>query len=447
MNLSNLLGGGGTGVEVGELCRLDPAYYNNSGGGSLLAIGSKYFLKNGLYIPYGWGTATSYNGDLQGVNYFTGWGANVLVGDMDGGLNGIVVLAQTNPILCYTTTDGFLSYTQRTIKTGVTNTINAIAYGNGRWVIVGTGGFSGFSTDGGVTWTTSTGMPFTARNVTWTGTYFVAVGTTSVAVSTDGYNWATQASGQFSLSYECGAVASDKNGKIMFLYRINDMTFRVLYSTNHGLNWTASNTDMYGNYYNPQSLEWNAAIGAWIYSGITISGASPSHFNYQYFTTDMANWTMKYQVGGYGNGWGSYQAAGFAINSSGMGTVLLWDKHLNLGALHWKSGTSYKTTSYSGQDGVWDNGLGQNNYALYRGFKLHKVDASTNRYILIPAPGLNWGGQYAGTGYPIYHFYNNIYLNDKLSFPKLVLNVKAPTFALNGGYVSEGGVDYYWRIK
>lgn len=70
-----------------------------------------------------------------------------------------------------------------------TNTWNAIAYGNGKYVAVGTSGYVTTSTDG-VNWTT----PKRAGTEAWSGIAYgngkyVAVGQKNVAISTNGIDW------------------------------------------------------------------------------------------------------------------------------------------------------------------------------------------------------------------------------------------------------------------
>lgn len=75
-----------------------------------------------------------------------------------------------------------------------TNSWNAIAYGNGKYVAVGSSGYVTTSTDG-INWTTPkqiAGSSYTWNGIIYANGKFVACGQYSyIAVSTDGTNWTT----------------------------------------------------------------------------------------------------------------------------------------------------------------------------------------------------------------------------------------------------------------
>jgi hypothetical protein len=83
-----------------------------------------------------------------------------------------------------TSADG-INWTLQTILTGVGD---AIAYGNGLIVVV-SGGLTIVTSPDGVTWTERR-LPSSASTISWTGSFFVALGTTSaVSISADGISW------------------------------------------------------------------------------------------------------------------------------------------------------------------------------------------------------------------------------------------------------------------
>ena len=75
-----------------------------------------------------------------------------------------------------------------------TNSWNAIAYGNGKYVAVGSSGYVTTSTDG-INWTTPkqiAGSSYTWNGIIYANGKFVACGQYSyIAVSTNGTNWTT----------------------------------------------------------------------------------------------------------------------------------------------------------------------------------------------------------------------------------------------------------------
>lgn len=97
-----------------------------------------------------------------------------------------------------TTTDSVTWTDRNSLRTGPwsTNVVNGMAYGNGRFVVVGgtTSPVTAYSTDG-ITWTYNGTLPagfgsIGARCVTWTGTFFVAgMDSGYIATSTDGITW------------------------------------------------------------------------------------------------------------------------------------------------------------------------------------------------------------------------------------------------------------------
>ena len=65
-----------------------------------------------------------------------------------------------------------------------------VAYGDGRFVVVGHNGGVLVSTDGGATWTTAdSGVTQNLDAIAWTGKRFLAAGEGITIASTDGHNW------------------------------------------------------------------------------------------------------------------------------------------------------------------------------------------------------------------------------------------------------------------
>ena len=105
---------------------------------------------------------------------------------------------------------------------GTSNDLERMAYGNGRFVAVGDGGFIATSLDG-VTWTPRTsGVSLNLYAVTWGGGNFVAVGSSgTILVSQDGVNWAprnsfSSYSSLWGVAYNNGTFAAvGSGGKIL----------------------------------------------------------------------------------------------------------------------------------------------------------------------------------------------------------------------------------------
>jgi len=118
-----------------------------------------------------------------------------------------VVLGKENTIL--TSRDG-VNWTVQTLG-GNNYTINAVAYGNGRFVAVGYFVFPGggnasagavFTSSDGITWTKGTAEAGDLTDVAYGNGLFVAVGRWgALLTSRDGITWAKQPSGTYNWLY------------------------------------------------------------------------------------------------------------------------------------------------------------------------------------------------------------------------------------------------------
>lgn len=129
---------------------------------------------------YTFGTGTSF--DLNGIAY--GNGKFVVVGASGTVRHG---------------SDAWLTWAGANAGSGV---FRSVAYGNGRFVLVGDSGVTRYSVDDGVTWTTTgTISAKSYSDIIFHDNKFFASGPDGeIAVSTDGVNWTITAAGTVSLS-------------------------------------------------------------------------------------------------------------------------------------------------------------------------------------------------------------------------------------------------------
>lgn len=107
------------------------------------------------------------------------------------------------------------------------NDWNAITYGNGKYVAVGSKGSIAYSEDG-INWTTTAAGSYTWTNVVYGDGKFVAAGSTGhTAFSEDGINWTTRQPGSSSKTITCIAYG---NGKYAAGYPLDTYSY-ILIST------------------------------------------------------------------------------------------------------------------------------------------------------------------------------------------------------------------------
>jgi hypothetical protein len=187
-----------------------------------------------------------------------------------------------------------------------------LAFGNGKFVMVGTGsGYGLFTTStDGVTWTTPSqfngySSTFSAGSVIYTGSQFVAVGNSGSGLplyttSADGTTWTTPAA-MGSLTYQVQSIAYGAGKYVATLY---DGTFNpnpYWYSTSTNLSsWTAAvSTGLLKPGQNPVTY----GNGAWTFVGTV----HPGSYDIPAYSTsaDGVTWTTATQFTGASTGFSS----------------------------------------------------------------------------------------------------------------------------------------------
>ena len=139
----------------------------------------------------------------------------------------------------------------------------AIAWNGTMWVAGGSGTTKLAYSYDGLNWVSVGGSIFTTacRAVAWNGSMWVAGGngTNQVAYSYDGINWLGSTSGNGKLPYACYTVAW--NGS-MWVAGGDGGSIHLIYSYN-GIDWTAANNDLLGDYC--FAVAWNGS--RWVAAG------------------------------------------------------------------------------------------------------------------------------------------------------------------------------------
>jgi hypothetical protein len=137
---------------------------------------------------------------------------------------------------CYSLNGGVNWVAGDTLPAG---TYSCIAYGQGRWVALTTGGSAtAFSTDGGVTWITGFSLPASSTwiSIAYGANKFVAVsssGAVNPAYSVDGINWSnTDVAGYLG----SGTITNVRYGQGVFVVTTSSSNNMV--SSEDGINWT-----------------------------------------------------------------------------------------------------------------------------------------------------------------------------------------------------------------
>lgn len=139
------------------------------GGGVFVAVGAvgeRYWSYDGL----SWEDASTGNGSFKAIAHgdgrFVAVGADALIAHSDDGRDWVDVSPPT-----------------------VSSDFHAVAFGDGVWVVGGTGGQRMRSSDQGATWDSVDSASSVITSIEWTGTFFAAASTSQIMTSFDGQTW------------------------------------------------------------------------------------------------------------------------------------------------------------------------------------------------------------------------------------------------------------------
>jgi hypothetical protein len=121
--------------------------------------------------------------------YFVATGAGSGTGTATPIANHLVAVSTSTTVNAYSTNGGVTWASGGALSAGISGTAVSVAYGDGRWVALGSGGASAYSTNGGVTWVAGgTVGSGTYTSIAYGQGVFVAIttGATTTRISVDG---------------------------------------------------------------------------------------------------------------------------------------------------------------------------------------------------------------------------------------------------------------------
>jgi len=121
--------------------------------------------------------------------YFVATGAGSGSGTATPVANHLVAVSSSTTVNAYSTNGGVTWTSGGSLPGGISGTAVSVAYGDGRWVALGSGGTSAYSTNGGVSWVAGGAVGSgTYTSIAYGQGVFVAIttGATTTRISTDG---------------------------------------------------------------------------------------------------------------------------------------------------------------------------------------------------------------------------------------------------------------------
>jgi len=171
------------------------------------------------------------------------------------------------------------------------NPINAVAWGDGRFVAVGDIGKIAYSTDG-ISWTAVSNSNFgmSAINcVAWGDGKFIAGGEGGkLAYSTEGATWELVSNSSFSSTQEINGITSDGNGNWVAVGR-----GRMAYSTNDGVNWTGMDSNIPFNFQQASPNLRGVAFGNDTFVLVGAAGGQGHGAGTLAYSTNGSSWTKR----------------------------------------------------------------------------------------------------------------------------------------------------------
>ncbi len=325
--------------------------------------GGRITYYNNLLVAVGEGSsmiATSTNGISWDTN------ARIRTGRTVAYINNQWVVAGDGATFA-TSTNGMI---WRDFKPTVTNGLNncySIAYGNGKWVAVGTDGWNSgkitYSTDG-INWTGS------ASNAGINGYVYKVVygqdgsgnglwvaagsGTNSIATSTDGITWTSRSS----IFGTARGVAYGNGLWVAVGQGTNAMGANSIATSTNGITWTIRNSNAFGNGFGVAY-----GNGLWVAVGANGGGTATS--------TDGITWTARSGIGYYDVGYNVAYGNGLWVSVSSGQSFTSPD------GITWTA-RAHKLTS--GYDVAYSNGL----------WVICGYAGSTSSFVSTSTDGITW---------------------------------------------------------
>jgi hypothetical protein len=169
--------------------------------------------------------------------YFVATGAGSGTGTATPIANHLVAVSSSTTVNAYSTNGGVTWVSGGALSAGLSGTAVSVAYGDGRWVVLGSGGASAYSTNGGISWVSGgTVGAGTYTSIAYGQGVFVAIttGATTTRISTDGgQTWA--AGGALPASSTWVSIAYGAN---KFVAVSSNGAVDPAYSVDRGTTWS-----------------------------------------------------------------------------------------------------------------------------------------------------------------------------------------------------------------
>ena len=176
--------------------------------------------------------------------YFVATGAGSGSGTATPVANHLVAVSSSTTVNAYSTNGGVTWTSGGSLPGGISGTAVSVAYGDGRWVALGSGGTSAYSTNGGVSWVAGGAVGSgTYTSIAYGQGVFVAIttGATTTRISTDGgQTWG--AGGALPASSTWISIAYGAN---KFVAVSSDGAVDPAYSVDRGTTWSNANETGY----------------------------------------------------------------------------------------------------------------------------------------------------------------------------------------------------------
>ena len=229
-------------------------------------------------------TSIGASANLVGT-YFVATGAGSGSGTATPVANHLVAISSSTTVNAYSTDGGSSWLSGGALPGGISGTAISVAYGlvngTGTWLAIGTGGATAYSTNGGVTWSTGGGLGAGSwRAVAYGQGRFVAIvtgGTTNKYSEDGGITWTAGSALPTSSTWISIAYGANK-----FVAVSSDGAVSPAYSVDGGATW--SNTDVAG---------WLNQTVTSVHYGQGVFVATNSTSNNMASSEDGINWTTR----------------------------------------------------------------------------------------------------------------------------------------------------------
>jgi hypothetical protein len=219
--------------------------------------------------------------NLVGI-YFVATGAGSGSGTATPVASHLVAVSSSTTVNAYSTNGGVTWASGGALPGGISGTAVSVAYGDGRWVALGSGGTSAYSTNGGVSWVAGGAVGSgTYTSIAYGQGVFVAIttGATTTRISVDGgQTWSAGGSLPTSSTWTNVVYGANK-----FVAVSSDGAVDPAYSVDGGVTWSSADETGYPGSGTITDIRYGQGVFV-----VTTSGS-----NNAFSSEDGINWTTR----------------------------------------------------------------------------------------------------------------------------------------------------------